>query len=52
MDIERIIQEKGRLNIHEIKAMTNKCLVRGNFECAILYNGDDGSGQQGRSAVA
>lgn len=45
VDIERIIQEKGRLNIHEIKAMTNKCLVRGNFECAILYNGDDGSGQ-------
>ena len=28
VDMERIIQEKGRLNIHEIKAMTNKCLVR------------------------
>ena len=44
-DIERIVQEKGKLNIQEIKSMEDKCLVRGTLSFGILYIGDDGSGQ-------
>ena len=44
-DIERIVQEKGKLNLQEVKPMDGKCLVRGALEFAILYIGDDGSGQ-------
>lgn len=44
-DMERIIQEKGSLNIREIKAMQDKCLVRGTLNFSVLYVSDDGSGQ-------
>ena len=44
-DIERIVQEKGKLNVQEIKPMDDKCLVRGTLDFGILYIGDDGSGQ-------
>lgn len=44
-DIERLIQEKGSLNIHEMKAMKDKCMIRGELCFGILYIGDDGTGQ-------
>lgn len=44
-DIERVIQEKGTLNIREIKPMKDKCMIRGELNFAVLYIGDDGSGQ-------
>lgn len=44
-DIERLIQEKGRLNIREMKAMKDKCMILGELCFGILYTGDDGSGQ-------
>ena len=44
-DMERIIQEKGTLNIREVKAMQDKCLVKGALVFSVLYVCDDGSGQ-------
>ena len=44
-DIERVIQEKGTLKIQEIKPGQDKCLIRGELDFAVLYIGDDGTGQ-------
>ncbi|MDD6231695.1 SPOCS domain-containing protein [Frisingicoccus sp.] len=44
-DMERIIQEKGTLNIRDIKPMRDKCVVRGELNFGVLYMGDDGGVQ-------
>lgn len=44
-DIERLIQEKGRLNIRDIKAAKDKCMIRGELVFGVLYMGDEGNGQ-------
>ena len=38
-DIERLIQEKGRLNIRDIKAAKDKCTIRGELIFGVLYMG-------------
>ena len=44
-DIERLIPEKGRLNIRDIKAAKDKCMIRGELVFGVLYMGDEGNGQ-------
>lgn len=44
-DIERLIQEKGVLNIRDVKPVKDKCIIRGELVFGVLYMGDEGNGQ-------
>lgn len=44
-DIERLIQEKGTLNIRDIRPAKDKCIIRGELAFGIFYMGDEGNGQ-------
>ncbi len=41
-DVEKIILEKGKLRLHEIRAEENRVQIHGFLEFSILYQGEDG----------
>ena len=41
-DVEKIILEKGKIRLHEVRAEENRVLLHGFLEFAVLYQGEDG----------